>query len=94
METEEEEVEGDDFESLYKGEVSKSGAAILPSKRARKIPEKKDFLKLEEKNLVEDDDESNIDDDKEEISLDSIKEEEEIKEQTESLDSDQIPDKN
>jgi len=94
LETEEEEVEGDDFESLYKGEVSKSGAAILPSKRARKIPEKKDFLKLEEKNLVENDDESKIDDDKEEISLDSIKEEEEIKEQTESLDSDQIPDKN
>ena len=31
---------GDDFESLYKGEISKSGAPILPSKRARKIPEK------------------------------------------------------
>ena len=31
---------GDDFESLYKGEVSKSGAPILPSKRARKNPEK------------------------------------------------------
>ena len=31
---------GDDFESLYKGEVSKSGAPILPSKRARKTPEK------------------------------------------------------
>ena len=31
---------GDDFESLYKGEVSKSGAPILPSKRARKSPEK------------------------------------------------------
>ena len=31
---------GDDFESLYIGEISKSGAPILPSKRARKAPEK------------------------------------------------------
>ena len=31
---------GDDFENIYKGEISKSGAPILPSKRARKIPEK------------------------------------------------------
>ena len=31
---------GDDFDSLYKGEISKSGAPILPSKRARKAPEK------------------------------------------------------
>ena len=31
---------GDDFENLYKGEISKSGAPILPSKRARKVPEK------------------------------------------------------
>ena len=31
---------GDEFESLYKGEISKSGAPILPSKRARKAPEK------------------------------------------------------
>ena len=37
---EEDEEIGDDFESLYKGEVSKSGAPILPSKRARKVPEK------------------------------------------------------
>ena len=38
--SEEDEDIGDDFESLYKGEVSKSGAPILPSKRARKVPEK------------------------------------------------------
>ncbi len=38
--TEDDEDVGDDFESLYKGEISKSGAPILPSKRARKIPEK------------------------------------------------------
>ena len=38
--SEDDEEVGDDFESLYKGEISKSGAPILPSKRARKIPEK------------------------------------------------------
>ena len=38
--TEEDEDIGDDFENLYKGEISKSGVPILPSKRARKIPEK------------------------------------------------------
>jgi len=38
--SEDDEEIGDDFESLYKGEVSKSGAPILPSKRARKTPEK------------------------------------------------------
>ena len=36
-ETEEE--TNDDFENLYKGQVSKSGIAILPSKRTRRIPE-------------------------------------------------------
>ena len=38
--TEDDEDIGDDFENLYKGEISKSGAPILPSKRARKTPEK------------------------------------------------------
>ena len=38
--TEDDEEIGDDFENLYKGEISKSGVPILPSKRARKIPEK------------------------------------------------------
>ena len=38
--SEEDEEVGDDFENLYKGEISKSGVPILPSKRARKIPEK------------------------------------------------------
>jgi DNA-directed RNA polymerase subunit omega len=37
-EEEAEEVFDDDFEKQYKGEVSKSGVAILPSKRMRKIP--------------------------------------------------------
>ena len=31
--------ENDNFENLYKGQISKSGIAILPSKRSRKIPE-------------------------------------------------------
>ena len=34
----EEEISNDDFEKQYKGEVSKSGVAILPSKRMRKNP--------------------------------------------------------
>jgi DNA-directed RNA polymerase subunit omega len=45
---EENEVVGDDFENLYKGEISKSGVPILPSKRARKIPEKIQLSKTEE----------------------------------------------
>tara|TARA_Y100000591_G_scaffold210433_1_gene182397 strand:- start:476 stop:976 length:501 start_codon:yes stop_codon:yes gene_type:complete len=39
---EQEEIEeetNDDFENLYKGQVSKSGIAILPSKRTRRITE-------------------------------------------------------
>ena len=38
----------DDFNKIYKGEISKSGAAILPSKRVRKIPEKIISKKIEE----------------------------------------------
>ena len=38
--TDDDEEVGDDFETLYKGEISKSGTPILPSKRARKTPEK------------------------------------------------------
>ncbi|MDP7239569.1 MAG: DNA-directed RNA polymerase subunit omega [Candidatus Latescibacteria bacterium] len=37
-EEEEKEVFDDDFEKRYKGEISKSGVPILPSKRMRKIP--------------------------------------------------------
>jgi DNA-directed RNA polymerase subunit omega len=38
--SEDDEIIGDDFDSIYKGEISKSGIANLPSKRARKTPEK------------------------------------------------------
>ena len=41
---------GDDFESLYKGEISKSGTPILPSKRARKSPEK---IQVSQEDLAE-----------------------------------------
>ena len=36
-----EEEENDEFENLYKGQISKSGVAILPSKRVRRTPEAK-----------------------------------------------------
>ena len=35
-----EEDQEDNFDKIYKGEVSKSGTAILPSKRSRRMPEK------------------------------------------------------
>ena len=34
---------GDDFEKIYKGEISKSGTSILPSKRVRRVVEKTNF---------------------------------------------------
>ena len=46
-----EEDENDDFENLYKGQVSKSGVAVLPSKRTRRIPENKNN-KLSDSSLV------------------------------------------
>ena len=48
--SEEDEEVGDDVESLYKGEISKSGTPILPSKRARKAPEK---IKVSQEDLAE-----------------------------------------
>ena len=57
----------DDFDKIYKGEISKSGAAILPSKRVRKIPEKIIAINEEELELKEDteqtDEEKNIEED-------------------------------
>ena len=46
--------EGDAFEEIYKGEVSKSGLAILPSKRSRQVPAA---------NAAADDDDSDTDTD-------------------------------
>ena len=41
----------DNFDKIYKGEISKSGTAILPSKRAKRIPEKfnPDYKNLKDK---------------------------------------------
>ena len=74
---------GDDFESMYKGEISKSGAPILPSKRARKSPEKiqvskEDLAELSETSKPEIDtqiDEENTNDQKE-VSLEEVVESE------------------
>ena len=49
----------DSFDQIYKGEISKSGAAILPSKRIRRIPEKAKLNiassenNVDEKNLLQ-----------------------------------------
>ena len=48
--SEDDEEVGDDFESMYKGEISKSGTPILPSKRARKNPER---IQVSKEDLVE-----------------------------------------
>tara|TARA_B100001250_G_C19732262_1_gene759074 strand:- start:65 stop:589 length:525 start_codon:yes stop_codon:yes gene_type:complete len=81
---EDEEDIGDDFENLYKGEISKSGVPILPSKRARKIPEKiqvsKDDL-AELQNTTEQPTseplEATEDQEEAEVSLDEMKDQEE-----------------
>ena len=79
---EEEEI-GDDFENLYKGEISKSGVPILPSKRARKIPEKihvsnEDIAELQNANepSAPEPAESANEEKESDVSLDEIKEEE------------------
>ena len=69
---------GDDFASLYKGEISKSGTPILPSKRARKTPEKIQVAISEEKTQeqVNTDLESNEKEKDEDFSIDELKEQE------------------
>ena len=82
---------GDDFENLYKGEISKSGVPILPSKRARKIPEKiqvsKDDL-AELQNTTEQPSSDPVEEAQEEevdVSLDEMKDQEEsVSDETEN----------
>ena len=82
---------GDDFENLYKGEISKSGVPILPSKRTRKIPEKiqvsKDDL-AELQNTAEQPSSEPVEDIQEEetdVSLDEMKDQEEnVSDETEN----------
>ena len=70
---------GDDFENLYKGEISKSGTPILPSKRARKTPEKiqiakedLDELKSSSEPNVEAGNEQKIEPEESAVSLDEL----------------------
>ena len=79
---EEEEI-GDDFENLYKGEISKSCIPILPSKRATKLPEKiqvsnEDLAELQNTNepSAPETSESPNEEDGADVSLDEIKEDE------------------
>ena len=89
--SEEEDDIGDDFENLYKGEISKSGVPILPSKRARKIPEKiqvsKDDLS-ELQNTTEQPTSDPIEeaqDEETDVSLDEMKDQEEsVSDETEN----------
>ena len=83
--SEDDEVVGDDFENLYKGEISKSGVPILPSKRARKIPEKiqvskEDLAELknspEEQSIESEPSKESIEAQDEDVSLDNLKDEE------------------
>ena len=83
--SEDDEVVGDDFENLYKGEISKSGVPILPSKRARKIPEKIQVSKEDLAELTNSPDEQSIESEpsdesteaqNEDVSLDNLKDEE------------------
>ena len=92
--TEDDEEVGDDFESLYKGEISKSGAPILPSKRARKAPEKiqvskDDLAELSE--TAKPDVENSVNDESEndegDLSLDQVSEAEEQATETVSDDN-------
>ena len=82
--TEDDEDVGDDFENLYKGEISKSGTPILTSKRARKAPEKiqvsqDDLAELSEtaKPDVDNSISDETDTEEENISLDQVSEAEE-----------------
>ena len=43
----------DDFENIYKGQVSKSGIAVLPSKRTRRTPDQKPISNLAKEALSE-----------------------------------------
>ena len=83
--SEDDEIVGDDFENLYKGEISKSGVPILPSKRARKVPEKiqvskEDLAELqnspEEQSIESEPSQESIETQEEDVSLDNLKDEE------------------
>ena len=86
--SEEDEEVGDDFENLYKGEISKSGAPILPSKRARKIPDKNLIMSKEQIDKNEAVSEEVDADTSEDLSIEELEEQEakenEITDETEN----------
>ena len=47
----------DSFDKIYKGEISKSGTAILPSKRLRRIPEKINYASKDSVKNIKDEEE-------------------------------------
>ena len=77
------ELEEDDFENIYKGEISKSGIPILPSKRARRVPEKIEIFKEKkvQKEILKDE---SLPENKE-ISLKELEDQEKIIEDSDEL---------
>ena len=76
--SEEDENIGDDFENLYKGEISKSGTPILPSKRARKVPEKNQAISEEIKQETTTTQPEITTENTEDVSIEDLKEKESI----------------
>tara|TARA_B100000131_G_scaffold183465_1_gene176892 strand:+ start:172 stop:702 length:531 start_codon:yes stop_codon:yes gene_type:complete len=84
---------GDDFESMYKGEISKSGTPILPSKRARKTPEKiqvskEDLAELSQTAQPEVEAPTSDEENEEDVSLDMVSESENQVSETNSDETD------
>ena len=69
---------GDDFENLYRGEISKSGNPILPSKRARKIPERNQAISEEIKQETTSTQPDVSTDNSEDVSIEDLKEKESL----------------
>ena len=69
---------GDDFENLYRGEISKSGNPILPSKRARKVPEKNQIMSEEIKQETTTTQPEVTTENTEEVSIEDLKEKESL----------------
>ncbi len=74
--SDEDDAVGDEFENLYKGEISKSGVPILPSKRARKIPEKIQSIRSNEEINSENLSQEKTIKETEDISLEELQDEE------------------
>ena len=78
---------------MYKGEISKSGTPILPSKRARKIPEKiqvskEDLDQLKTSDAVDVHEIENKNEEESDVSLDELSKAEEPLTEVNSEDAD------